>query len=405
MYLVAQIGARRHYAVPEILYSGGLLHRFCADAVAVGPLPEWLCGLPSLIGRIASRRPAVPVRLVDQCPGLALRYHMDLRRARSEDERLRAYLNMGRAFAVRTRAKFKGSAVWAFNSAALELLSSARSSGMSGVVEQTILPYEIQSNIMAKERACWPDWQGGGVPGEEVSRRYIQRERSEWHEATHIICGSERVRQAIGEAGGPIRKCHMVPSGVVLPMLGGDALPLTRRGGPLRVLIVGAVGLRKGSQYALGAAQELGSTVCIRMVGPINAGKKVFDRLRRHVELVGSVPRAQVREHYDWADVFLLPSLCEGAALSVFEAQAYGLPVVCTHECGSQVQHGETGLLISARSSESIVEALGRIDRDRELLSHMRNAARRKRSLVGMTGYADRLLSVARFALRGNRRG
>ena len=46
--LVAQLGARRHYAVPRALHAAGLLHRFITDACASIPPWRWLdLALPS----------------------------------------------------------------------------------------------------------------------------------------------------------------------------------------------------------------------------------------------------------------------------------------------------------------------------------------------------------------------
>ena len=83
-----------------------------------------------------------------------------------------------------------------------------------------------------------------------------------------------------------------------------------------------------------------------------------------NVQFVGKVARDAVREWYEWADLFVLPSLFEGSATVTYEAMASGLPVICTEQTGSVVEHGETGLIVPARSSDALVEALVGLDRD-----------------------------------------
>ena len=45
-FLVAQLGARRHYAIPRMLHEGDLLKRFCTDICAVKGWPRLLRVLP-----------------------------------------------------------------------------------------------------------------------------------------------------------------------------------------------------------------------------------------------------------------------------------------------------------------------------------------------------------------------
>ena len=61
------------------------------------------------------------------------------------------------------------------------------------------------------------------------------------------------------------------------------------------------------------------------------------------MELAGPVPRSVVAEHYAWADVFLLPSVCEGSATATYEAIASGIPVICTPNAGSVIEDGRQG--------------------------------------------------------------
>src|SRR5262249_26998163 len=158
---------------------------------------------------------------------------------------------------------------------------------------------------------------------------------AEWQLADIIVCGSSFVRDGIADCGGPAERCVVVPYGVDhrfrLP-------PRTDHDAPLRVLVVGAVGLRKGSPYVLAAARALRGRAAFRLVGAIEASPRASVLLSEVVELTGSVPRSAMLQHFAWADVLLLPSVCEGSATAIYEALAASLPVICTANSGSVVR-------------------------------------------------------------------
>jgi glycosyltransferase involved in cell wall biosynthesis len=161
----------------------------------------------------------------------------------------------------------------------------------------------------------------------------------------------------------------------------------------LRVLTVGAVGLRKGSPYVLRAARALGAAAQFRMAGPAQLSPAARAEFEGHVELLGPVPRNQVRRHFEWADVFLLPSVCEGSATATYEALAAGLPVVCTHNTGSVVTDGADGFLVPARDHLPIVERMARFAEPGVLEAMSANALAKARAF-DLEAYSRRALAA-----------
>lgn len=96
-------------------------------------------------------------------------------------------------------------------------------------------------------------------------------------------------------------------------------------------------------------------------MGPINAGTWAAKEIARDCELVGAVPRQEIAKQYAWADVFVLPSICEGSATVCYEALASGLPVITTPNSGSVVRDGLDGFIVPIRNSEAIREKLARL--------------------------------------------
>jgi hypothetical protein len=396
MVIVAQLGARMHYAVPAILHRAGMLERFYTDIYAPR-MPKPLQALASRYGTPSLRRwlGRVPFEIPDEkitsFDVMGLEYNWRLRRAISSGPATAAYLWAGHEFCRRIIHRGLGGAdcVYTFNSAGLELLQHARTQGTFTVMEQTVAPAVVEEVLLEAERSDHPQW----VPPREkdpFQRAYQEREQMEWEAADLILCGSEFVRDGIRASGGPADRCCVVPYGVRPPA----AIPKRDfHHSPLRVLTAGAVGLRKGSPYVLAAARFLKGRAEFRMAGALDVTTHAQELLAAHVSLLGAVPRSEIHEQFAWADVFLLPSICEGSATACYEALSFGLPVIATLNTGSVVRDGIDGFVVPIRDTESIVEKLDRFDSDRNLLAFMSRNARLRSADFTVEKYGERLLS------------
>ena len=164
--------------------------------------------------------------------------------------------------------------------------------------------------------------------------------------------------------------------------------------GPIRVLTVGEVGLRKGSPYVVEAARLMEGAARFRMAGRVRVPDDVKQEISQWVELRGIVPRSQIVEEFRWADVFLLPSLCEGSATVIYEALASGLPVITTYSTGSVVRHGVEGLIVPERDPQAIVDAVRYLADNEDVRATMSANARRTAASHTVDRYGARLLDV-----------
>ena len=75
---------------------------------------------------------------------------------------------------------------------------------------------------------------------------------------------------------------------------------------------------------------------------------------------VGVLSHSEIPTYLNAADVLLLPSRSEGTPVSVLEALASEVPVLCTRvgACPQLVQDGTTGMLMSRIDSDALTEAL-----------------------------------------------
>lgn len=397
-YLVAQLGARMHYAVPRILETAGLLESFFTDICAVKGWPRLFRNFPKRfqpqgLRRLLSRDPVgVPVEKIHALTSMGWAYQRARTRAKNEDQATKTHIAFGKKFCQAIVKKGFGGAAgtYTFNSAGLELMQAARKRGMITVMEQTIAPRAIELEILRKASFLYENW-GSKSIGVTAVNEFVDREEEEWQHADLIICGSEFVRDGIVQRNGPADKCRVVPYGV------DNHFYVHRRPSiakPLKVLTVAEIGLRKGSPIVWAAAKLLGRQATFRMVGGFNAPRSVLREKPENVVLAGVVPRTQIFEHYAWADVFLLPSLCEGSATVTYEAMMSGCPVICTPNTGSIVENGVTGIIVPTFSVPAVVEALQMLVDTPEVLYRYCDEISKRITLISVEGYRNRLLKA-----------
>ena len=138
-------------------------------------------------------------------------------------------------------------------------------------------------------------------------------------------------------------------------------------------------------------------------------------RLERHAEELGVRERivflghrADVPALLAASDAFVLPSLFEGTPLSLLEAMAAGKPVVASAIPGNDelIVNDENGLLVPARDTDALAQALRRIVADPELRARLGAAARRRaESAHSARSSTQRVVEVydALLAKRGGR--
>ena len=397
MVVVAQLGARMHYAVPAILARANMLERLYTDTYAPRAIRSVLKGAsrlgPASLRRWLGRVPAdIPEDKIVSFGGMGLEYYWRQRSVESAKSPIAAHLWVGEEFCRRIISRGLGNAdsVYTYNTAGLELLQYARARGVFAVTEQTIAPGIIQEELLETEAAAHPQWE---IPRAVDPLRHAihERERQEWEASDLIVCGSEFVRDGIRAVGGPVDKCCVVPYGIRPP---AKLMAKESCHKPLRVLTVGAVGLRKGTPYVFAAARSLKGKATFRMVGSLDITPQAQGLLRADVSLLGAVPRSEIHQQFAWADVFLLPSICEGSATVCYEALAYGLPVITTPNAGSVVRDGVDGFIVPIRDSEAIVDRIERLADNEDLWAAMSQSAVKRASEHTLDKYGERLISA-----------
>jgi len=398
---VAQLGARMHYAVPRILHSAGYLERLYTDICATRDWPRWLRMLPrglrqGGIARLLGRVPeGIPADRIFTFPTFGLQYALRLRKAHTGLDRNAAYLWAGARFDRLVVAAGFGAAstVYGFNTASEILFQDAARRRTRMILEQTIAPRVTEAKLLDGAADVADPWRE--TIRDASFDEFASRERREWELADRILCPSEFVREAVVECGADRAKCLVVPYGV-------DTETFIRRERATRevasrervVLFVGLFGLRKGAPYLLRAMSRLEALpLRCRIVGPTRLDLDfVRSQCPANVEFVGPIPRQCMAREYARADIFCLPSLCEGSATATYEALAAGLPVVTTPNSGSIVRDGVEGFVVPAGDAVSLAGALERLCRDKALRRSMGQAAGDRSRYGSLSAYRERLL-------------
>jgi glycosyltransferase involved in cell wall biosynthesis len=375
-----------------------MLEHFYTDVYAGKGWPMVLHALPNsvrspvlkrLLGRVAKE---LPPAKVTSYTWFGLDYNRRLLAMKRQEEASKNFIWAGKEFCKRIVSEdgIKADGVYGFNGASLELFRLAKSRGMVTVLDQTSATYDFERSVTELEYQTFCGWEI--QPAQDVyAEKMLDRQKAEWALADLIICGSQFVKDALIASGGPGERAVVVPYGVdkSFPVLQRPA-----RSGPLRVLTVGGVRLQKGSQYVVEAAKRLKDKAVFRMVGEIHLNNQVIMDASKFVQFCGVVPRSEILQHYEWADVFLFPSICEGSAGVTYEALSTGLPVICTPNAGSVVRDQEDGFIVPIRNVEEIVEKIEIFSSNRKLLASMSMAAAARRQYISTEAYGARLINA-----------
>ncbi|MDP9562015.1 MULTISPECIES: glycosyltransferase family 4 protein [unclassified Agrobacterium] len=396
--VVSQLGARMHYAVPRIFASAGRLAHFYTDICATKGWPRIVNSFPATlypapVKRLAGRLPkGVPTALTTVFSSFGLRSVLRHMRTKDVVEETSHAIWAGSVFSeMVARRGFHGAdGLYAFSGDALEQMRAAKQQGLWTAVEQMIAPRDVVETLLDQEMMRFPKW-AGPVRDNPHARLFADREKAEWRLADVIVCPSEFVRKHVVACGGPEDRCVVVPYGVnASAAIDRPA----RMPGPIRVLTVGEVGLRKGSPYVVEAARLMEGAARFRMAGRVRVPDDVKQEISQWVELRGIVPRSQIVEEFRWADVFLLPSLCEGSATAVYEALAAGLPVITTENTGSVVRDGIEGFIVPVCDPEAIATAVRALADNPELRRSMSTNALLRAAEHTVESYGERLLAA-----------
>ncbi|HMP76770.1 MAG TPA: glycosyltransferase family 4 protein [Kiritimatiellia bacterium] len=404
--VVAHKGAREHFLAARALHRRDALAALVTDWYS--PLDaSWRERLqrinPSLARALAATCDELPRDRVRALNGFGLRSRVTLRFAERRGRLLEKMMQDDQRFArrVATLDLPPHNVFLGFSYAALEALEAERKRGVLTVVDQ-IDPGRTEWELVREEAERWPAY---ADPMGPPAAGYYERAEAEWRAADIVLVNSVWSRDALVRQGADAARIRVIPLAYEAPER-VDPRPV-RTSAPFTVLWLGSVILRKGIPYLVEAARTLADEpVRFVVAGPIGIHTQAMRDAPPNVEWRGPVPRGAAQALYREADLFVLPTISDGFAITQVEALANGVPVIATPNCGDVVEEGKTGFLVPARDAAALAEAIRRFVREPGLAARMRESCLATASRFSIEAYADRLTSILydAVAARGGER-
>jgi glycosyltransferase involved in cell wall biosynthesis len=323
-----------------------------------------------------------------------------IRGDRSRQASYRCFEEFGKWFGTRVAARMSRMKLdaahdihFAYATGALESVRLARECGVAALVDQVDAGRAHEVHLH-EEYARWDGWetQAGAIPDS-----YFDRLAEEWHLADLVVVNSAYSRRAMHQQGVPLEKIVVVPLAYE-PRLRGPATfkRPSSPDKPLEVLFLGQVSLCKGIPYLLQAARLLHEeNVHFQVVGPIKISEAAVKSAPPNVTFAGPVLHDQVESVYRAADIFVLPTVSDGFAITQIEAMSCGLPVIATPNCGDVVTDQVDGFLVPVRDPQALAVAIARCSQNRAGLEEMSRQALRKSAQFSLARFAANLEAAA----------
>ena len=228
------------------------------------------------------------------------------------------------------------------------------------------------------------------------------RIREERRLADYVLAPSNFVIKCLIENGVSAEKILKVPYGVDTDRFRPSRVRPSDR---FRVLFVGRIEPLKGFQFLLEAWRRLGLVNAeLLLIGGITsaASREILSRYEGSFTYLGNIPKHDVHQWFQQADVLVLPSLVEGSALVTYEGLAAGLPVIATPNCGSLVRDGVDGFIVPVQDVDAIADRLQVLHANPAMREQMGASGRRSvEDQYTWHHYRARIVSAYRAILSG----
>jgi len=261
--------------------------------------------------------------------------------------------------------------------------------GFTGVAEEPLLKVKApvhtivrgSAHIRTQAEILVAEQRRIGTRVDLPSAWSIAREEREYKLADVILVLSTFAQKSFVEQGVSPDRLRMISLGVDTRKFRPDAETLARRldrirsGQPLRILTVGTFSCRKGAIDYLQIVQKLQPRgFQFRFVGGIEReAKPIARRVSAQIEFVPRQKQSSLTEQYAWGDLFLFPTIEDGFAVVLAQAQAACLPILTTTNSSGPdlVRDDETGWVLPIRSPDLFIERFLWCAQNRNRLAEM----------------------------------
>ena len=276
-------------------------------------------------------------------------------------------------WAARTVTREQWDIVYCFSGVAEELFTALEGSRCARWLIRASSHIGVQARILQEEE------RRAGMNIDRPSDWIIAREEREYSLADVILTVSSFAAETF-QGTGVSEKVVSIPLGVEAGDFRPAPGPIKERikritgEGKLRVLYVGTKSFRKGLIDLQRIALEMAGRFEFRFVGPAEPqAHDLLNKLSANVEVLPSVPQSELPAVYAWGDIFIFPTVEDGFPVVLAQANASGLPILATTNCGASdfIRIGKTGWILPIRTSKAFMDRLKWADEHRRELAEM----------------------------------
>ncbi len=276
----------------------------------------------------------------------------------------------------------EGDMIFSYNYYAYGAFSDIRKAKIKKILFQCHPHPATAKAILTEEMILNPEYTGSLEEEHEInySQAFFKKLCEESSLADLIIAASSFTKRTLIENGNNENMIKVIPYGIDVTKFENPSRNYQQT---LKILFVGSIVQRKGIKYLIHAC-KLAKLENFRLI-LCGRTHKLDDGLISEMDLPWlqikmNVSLEELKKLYAEAHLFVFPSLVEGFAYVLLEAMASGLPVITTENTAGPdiVQNGREGFIVPIRNPEKIAEHLVYLDKNRDKLSEMGQAARKK---------------------------
>lgn len=239
---------------------------------------------------------------------------------------------------------------------------------------------------------------------------------------SELIVPTEKTKELFKEKYKVNRNVYVIPTGIEIEKFyleNNKNLNILEKRNSLGIakddfviLFVGRIGTEKNIDLLLNGMDKLiklSKKIKLLIIGdgPDMGYYKEYvykRKLGKNVIFTGKVPWDSISEYYLIADIFAIASVTETQGLTVIEAMAAGLPVVCINDESftGTIMNNVDGIIFN--NLEEYIEAITKLYQDRELLKNLGKKARIDAEKYSSEKFATSVLEVYRTAIKKNRK-
>jgi glycosyltransferase involved in cell wall biosynthesis len=201
-----------------------------------------------------------------------------------------------------------------------------------------------------------------------------------------VVCFSENARDTLTSFIPTIDppSLHVIPQGVDTERFRPRKDRTDPEGSPWNLLFVGSISWRKGVDLLLKSLQLLTKENCpvrMRLIGSGREKSRFLNMAQRlsiadRVQFTENVSESELIAAYQSADLFVLPTRLEGFGISLLEAMACAVPVICSNVNPVNQIVGDAGVTVSSWKPSSLATTVMNLLQDSSLRRRLGDAGR-----------------------------